>query len=131
MLEIRRLVAVLLLSTAACQPSAPPVIGGIDLAKPAQALGTEPFWGVEIRPDLLILTGVDREELRVANPGARMEGGAAVFAAEGLTLTLKAAACSDGMSDRTYPLEAEARVGEEVLKGCADSQASLDAGPRP
>jgi uncharacterized membrane protein len=103
MLEMRSLVAVLLLATAACQPSGPPVIGGIDLAQPAQALGTEPFWGVEIRPDLLILTGVDREELRVANPGARMEGGAAVFAAEGMTLTLKAAACSDGMSDRTYP----------------------------
>lgn len=128
---MRGLVAVLLLAAAACEPGGPPVIGGVDLTQPAQALGTEPFWGVEIRPDVLILSGVDRPQLRVANPGARMEGGAAVFAAEGLTLTLKAAACSDGMSDRTYPLEAEAKVGDEVLKGCADSQASLDAGPRP
>lgn len=116
----------------ACQPdNAPGIVGGVDLASPARALGTEPFWSVEIRPQELVLSGVDRPEVRFANPSARVDGETAVIAAEGLTVTLKAATCSDGMSDRTYPLEAEVKVGAEVLKGCAESQAVLDAGPRP
>jgi len=117
---------------AACQPEeAPGIVGGVDLAAPVRALGTEPFWGVEITPQELVLSGVDRPEARFTNPGARIDGQTAVIAAEGLMLTLKASSCSDGMSDRTYRLEAEVKVGAEVLKGCAESQAVLDAGPRP
>ena len=145
--------------TAACQPEAAPVdtaapeaiemptvepaqatlvttIGGVDLAQPMRALGTEPFWGVEIKPDELVFTGVDRPELRFANPGAVREGDAAVIKATDTTgvdlvVTLRAAECSDGMSDRVYPLEAEVKLGAETLKGCAASQAMLDAEPRP
>ena len=126
----------------ACQPAQAPevdapdtkasgIVGGVDLASPSRALGTEPFWSVAITPQELVYSGVDRPEERFANPGARIDGDTAVITAEGLTVTLKAATCSDGMSDRTYPLEAEVKVGAEVLKGCAESQATLDAGPRP
>lgn len=125
-----------LILLAACQPQTPEIktpgiVGGVDLASPVRALGTEPFWSVEIRPQELVLAGVDRPEVRFANPSTSIDGETAVVAAEGLTVTLKAATCSDGMSDRTYPLEAEVKAGAEVLKGCAQSQAALDAGPRP
>ena len=103
--------APLVLALAACtqaeEPAAPPappepapVLGGVDLAQPVRALGTEPFWSVE-------LTGTemaDGVELRV---------------------TLVATECSDGMSDRTYPLTAMVKVGEQELAGCAAASAAI------
>ena len=71
----------------------------------------------------------------MANPGPRLEGGAVVIAAdaggEAFTVTLRDAECSDGMSDRVYPLEAEVTYRSETLKGCAMSEATMDAEPRP
>jgi uncharacterized membrane protein len=158
MREMRIAIGTLMLALAACQPSSEPapvvetpametqadaapesttpiVLGGVDFSKPARALGTEPFWGVEIRPDELVYSGVDRPETRMANPGPRMEGGAVVIpanaAGEAFTVTLRDADCSDGMSDRVYPLEAEVTYRGETLKGCAISQTAMDAGPRP
>ena len=117
-------------------PAGPIVISGIELSQPIRALGTEPFWGVEIKPDELVYSGVDRPETKMANPGSRMEGGNVVIAAkdaggEAFTVTLRDAECSDGMSDRVYPLEAEVKYKAETLKGCAISQAAMDAGPKP
>lgn len=122
-------VALGLLMTA-CQPAVNE-IGGVDLSKPMRALGTEPFWGIEMSPSELVFTGVDRPEFRAPNPGARIEGAIAVIAArdpQGLALTirLKPAKCSDGMSDWVYPLEAEVTLGPETLKGCAAPQTMLD-----
>jgi len=47
------------------------------------------------------------------------------------SLTLRATECSDGMSDRVCPLEAEILHKGETLKGCANSEAALDALPKP
>lgn len=143
----------ILMSVAACQPAAdapvdagaasdvvapepapapePVVIGGVDLSMPVRVSGTEPFWGVDITPGTLAFSGVDRAELLLPNPGAAMQGEAAVIAAEGLTITLRPSTCSDGMSDRVYRLEAEVMLGAERLKGCAETQAALDAMPKP
>ena len=43
-----------------------------------------------------------------------------------MSLTLIAQTCSDGMSNRTYPLTAEVNLGDEVLKGCATPTANLE-----
>jgi uncharacterized membrane protein len=109
-------------------------VGGVDLSQAVRALGTEPFWTVEITPQTLIYSGVDRPEQQVSNPGARVSGSTAVIEAKdaagaSFVITLKAAECSDGMSDRTYPLEAEVKVGAETLKGCAASEDFLKAQP--
>lgn len=109
-----------------CQPAAR-TIGGVDLSQPMRVLGTEPFWGIEISASELVFTGVDRPEFHAPNPGARIEGEMAVIAArdpQGLALTirLKPAKCSDGLSDWVYPLEAEVTLGRETLKGCAAPQ---------
>jgi uncharacterized membrane protein len=123
-------------ATEPAAPSGPLVLGGVAFSQPIRALGTEPFWGVEIKPDELVYSGVDRPETKMANPGPRMEGGAVVIAAkdaggEAFVVTLRDAECSDGMSDRVYPLEAEVKYKGETLKGCANSQAALDAMPPP
>jgi len=116
--------------------AAPGVLAGVDLSQPLRAIGTEPFWSVEIRPDGLVYGGVDRPETKIANPGAVVHGEKAIIAAKdasgaGLTIALHTAQCSDGMSDRVYRLEVEIAYMHETLKGCADSQPAIDSPPRP
>jgi len=126
------------------EPAAPPAaeapaeatLGGVDLNQPLRALGTEPFWGVEITPSAMIYTGVDRDPQRAVNPGPVVQGTTAIYTAEtddGTTMvvTLIATECSDGMSDRVYPLTARVELGEVTLNGCAASQAFLNAAPAP
>ena len=120
----------------AAEPQAAAVLGGVDLGQPVRALGTEPFWSVEITPDALIYTRVDQPTQRAPNRGATVQGTVATFASstdlnQALNVTLIATECSDGMSDRTYPLTARVELGDQSFNGCAASQAFFDAAPRP
>lgn len=115
---------------------APAVLGDVDLNQPLRALGTEPFWAVEITPQDLAYTAVDAVEVRAANPGPTIQGTTAVYAAAGadgtaLVVSLIATECSDGMSDRIYPLTARVELGSETLNGCAASVAFLNSQPAP
>jgi uncharacterized membrane protein len=65
-----------------------------------------------------------------------VQGTTAVYASAAedgtaLVVTLIATECSDGMSDRTYPLTARVELGGQTLNGCAASVAFLDSEPRP
>lgn len=136
-----------LLALVACSdsaPEAPPadpapvaaVLGGVDLNQPLRALGTEPFWGVDITPETLTYTAVDAAEVTANNPGPTIQGTTAVYAAAGadgttLVVTLIATECSDGMSDRVYPLTARVELGQQTLNGCAASVAFLNSPPAP
>lgn len=120
---------------AAPEPAAPPpVLAGVDLTEPLRALGTEPFWSVDLTGDELVFRGVDRPEQRAPQPKASVQGTVARFEAQTTTgtpivITLASTECSDGMSDRIYPLTAIVKVGEETLNGCAASTtATLTAG---
>jgi peptidoglycan/LPS O-acetylase OafA/YrhL/uncharacterized membrane protein len=92
---------------AAPAPAEPRALAGVDLDQPVRVLGTEPFWAVEITPQALTYSGVDRPEQTAANPGPVLQGGLASWttktaAGAPLVVTLTATDCSDGMSDRTY-----------------------------
>ena len=111
-------------SSSPAQPEPAPMVGGVDLGQPIRALGTEPFWSVEFTGTEMVYTGVDRPEQRAPQPDPVVQGAAATWEAETATGTpisvmLAATECSDGMSDRTYPLSAIVRIGEETLTGCA------------
>lgn len=114
-------------------PPAPSVtLGGVDLGQPLRAIGTEPFWGVSITPTEIRYDGVDRPLQTATNPGPVVQGTTAVFTAmtdknNALVVTLIDTDCSDGMSDRLYPLTARVEIGGETLSGCAIGQAALDA----
>jgi uncharacterized membrane protein len=102
------------------------VLGGVDLNEPLRALGTEPFWAVNIDDAGLVYSGVDRPEQTAPNEGPQIAGTTAMWSGrtnqgQALSVTLIETACSDGMSDRTYPLTARVEIGEEVLNGCAAS----------
>ena len=101
-------------------------LGGVDLAGPISTLGTEPFWGVGFEGDEMVYSGVDRPEQRAPRPEPVVHGTTATWTtrtAEGadLIVTLIETQCSDGMSDRTYPLTARVEIGGEVLRGCGAS----------
>ena len=117
-------------------PAAPAVLGGVDLGQPVRAIGTEPFWAVEIAPGTLTYSAVDNPGFSVNNPGPTLQGTTAVYAAAGadgatLVVTLIATECSDGMSDRVYPLTARVELGSQTLNGCAASVAFLESQPAP
>jgi uncharacterized membrane protein len=107
-----------------------PVLAGVDLARPVRVLGNEPFWAVEMTGADLVYSGPDRPEQRAPQPAPALQGTVATWEATtsigtSLKITLTATDCSDGMSDRTYPLSAIVKVGDETLTGCAASVAAL------
>lgn len=89
-----------------------------------KAVGTEPFWAAEVDGRCVTYkTPEDQQGTRIwthVDPGP--DGPAFNGALNGrqFQLYLKpSAGCSDGMSDRTYPLDAVLRVNGETRKGCA------------
>lgn len=133
--------AALSLALAACSQPAekapdvakaePRALAGVDLDQPVRVLGNEPFWAVEITAQGLTYSGLDRAEQKAANAGPTLQGNLASWTAKteagnDLTITLTATDCSDGMSDRTYPLTAKVEIGGETLTGCAAATAAIE-----
>ena len=111
-------------------PGPAPVLAGVDLTKPVRALGTEPFWSVELNGTEMVYTTPEPPEQRAPQPEPVIQGTTATWetktgAGVALSVTLVATECSDGMSDRTYPLTAMVRIGETSLNGCAASSAAI------
>ncbi len=91
-----------------------------------RAIGTEPFWGMQVRTDQVVFTRPDADSLVYPyTPPEVKGGGVLVYASKrfandtALTLTIEPGACSDGMSDRTYPAKATVERGTLTWKGCA------------
>ncbi|GAA0870165.1 hypothetical protein GCM10009116_20010 [Brevundimonas basaltis] len=113
-------------------PGPAPVLAGVDLTQPLRALGTEPFWAVEMTGSELVYSGVDRPEQRAPQGQPTMQGTMAVWeattgAGNALKVTLTATDCSDGMSDRIYPLTAMVETGGELLMGCAAAVSAIES----
>ena len=141
---MKRRLSILLLAIAlggcATRPAAP----GLRL------VGTEPFWGGTLTRHELTLSGADRPEIVVPNPGVRPCAPQACFFGdfEGpgpryvnavlpdgrrLSLRLDPEPCSDGMSDRRYPFAASVTLAAgagrvERLTGCAGPEGLFVAG---
>lgn len=100
------------------------MLGDVDLGGDISVLGTEPFWAVGFEGDQMVYSGLDRPEQRAPRPAPEVLGTTATWqttTAEGndLTVSLMATECSDGMSDRIYPLTAQVEIAGEELIGCA------------
>jgi len=88
-----------------------------------RAIGTEPFWGVSIGRDGLVLSEPAEEPVRFPPAEPRgTEGGFALSSAlddRVLAVRLRFESCSDGMSDRQYEWSARVEVDGRRLEGCA------------
>ncbi len=86
------------------------------------AIGTEPFWRLDVKSGELVLTRPDSAVVRVYPDDFSAGGGTGVWTGQAGDQTLVARLtherCSDGMSDRVYPYRAEVTLGDLTLKGC-------------
>jgi uncharacterized membrane protein len=109
----------------AAAKAGPPVLNRVNLESPLRLVGTEPFWGADLGDGRLVLEAPDRETVRLAVGRPVMRAGEATWRAANTTITVTAEPCSDGMSDRTYPLTATVRSGGITWKGCAANAAAF------
>ena len=91
---------------------------------PVRAIGTEPFWSAQVEGRCVTyFTPEDQRGTRIwthYNPGP--DGGVWVGSLDGKQfklITRLRQGCSDGMSDRSYPLDAILTVRGEERRGCA------------
>lgn len=112
----------------------PPVTTGTpqplehDYRAPMRLTGTEPFWGVDITADKLVLQRPDHPTLTAMNAGPTLNGEVAMWNTRDFTVRLSPGDCSDGMSSNRYPYQATVTVQGEVLKGCAAPTAEWPKG---
>ena len=118
------LLPLLALGLAACQPYADgyagpyPPPGGYQGEATYRAIGTEPFWDLEIGRDMVF---TDRgNNVRVVQPTPRPIIGVAgeIYQTQRINMNIVHSRCSDGMSDRTYPDTVQVRVDGREFRGC-------------
>ena len=126
-------------SLAACQAAGPEraaSFAGIAPEETVRFTGTEPFWGGEITGTAALYRtpeqpdGVPFTVSRFAgNHGVSFSG---TMDGQRFDMMVTPGACSDGMSDRTYPYTATLMLAGQQLAGCAwtDRQA-FTAGATP
>ncbi len=95
--------------------------------------GTEPFWGGTVTGTSLTYTTPDNPDgaritvERFAGRGGLSFSGSLEGAAFEMMVT--PLACSDGMSDRTYPFTVTLKLGEELRNGCGWTDRQRFEGP--
>lgn len=125
----------------------------VDYSGDINVIGTEPFWAVDIRADTLKLqrpsdggnvnlsgltvegsltidVGGEVMTVTAAHSGPQVTDEGATWSGGGMIVNLRQETCSDGMSDRVYPLSARVVFNNETLNGCA-YPAGMDLGPPP
>jgi uncharacterized membrane protein len=155
---MKRLIPLLALATlAACSPAsesepadaaaeaaapaaaaAPTALGGVDLTQPLLAMGSEPFWTVEIVDgvatwkDISDFSGdVTTPRTGPAVPTAAGDGVAyAITLADGtaVTLTLTAGPCAD-VGEQTRALNATLTWNDSTQTACADLRSAYPPEP--
>lgn len=95
----------------------------IAMSETIRVTGTEPFWNAVITDGELTYSTPEELEGQsthitkfAGNSGLAFHG---TLDAQPLDLVITRGACSDGMSDRSYPFTATMQLGEEQLEGCA------------
>ena len=110
------------------------VFSDIDASDTIRLTGTEPFWGGTISGDTLTYTTPENPD-GTAIPVTRFAGNNGLgyngtMGERTLDLAVTPGACSDGMSDRTYPFTVTLQMGQEQRFGCAWSDGHPFTGPK-
>jgi len=95
--------------------------------------GTEPFWGGQVRETELIYTTPENQDGQTITVERFAGRGGIAFSGlldgSAFDLVVTEGACSDGMSDRTYPFTVTLHIGTEERRGCAWSERHPFSGP--
>lgn len=104
-------------------PGEVPVFSGIAGRETITALGTEPFWSATVEGSTLTwstpenIAGTRIPIARFAGNGGL--GVSGTLEGEPLQMAVTPGACSDAMSDRTYPFTVTLTIGNVQHTGCA------------
>jgi uncharacterized membrane protein len=144
---VRLIGALLLLSGVACTEGAPrtpdsaigaPVdsVTAAIMSEPLRALGTEPFWALDVDTSgLKFTTPEDTSGARYRSTAPTIIGDTVVWSGQRDSAMIDARVwpekCSDGMSDREYPYAARVSVAGTAYRGCAIQTRVLLEGRRP
>lgn len=82
------------------------------------ALGTEPFWNVEITATRIVYHDAEGRRISVTNPGARPSINGERYVTPQITVDVTRGTCRDGMSDRRYADTVMVETGGRTLHGC-------------
>lgn len=132
---------------AACQPhdgetmdatarneGAPNNFTGISEQETLRFTGTEPFWGGTVTGTTLTYTTPDKPEgvtIQVQRfAGNNGLGFTGKLGDGSFDMAVTKSACSDGMSDRTYPFTVTLRLAGEARNGCGWTDKTPFEGPK-
>ena len=115
----------------ACGAESPPESAGsnsmtaVVTAEPLRALGTEPFWALDVdSAGLRFITPDDTIGIRFPPIAPTSVGDTLIWAGQTERASIEARIwrekCSDGMSDREYLYTARVTVAGTTHRGCAD-----------
>lgn len=113
---MRTLAAIALLALAGCATLPPAEPGTV-----YRALGTEPFWALELTGREMVFTEANAPGVRIAEAQPRPIHGFAgdIYQGQRINLNIvRGQRCSDGMTDRIYPDRVQVRVDGRSFEGC-------------
>jgi uncharacterized membrane protein/heat shock protein HslJ len=83
-----------------------------------RAIGTEPFWELTIGRDLVFTDRGNNISITEPTPPVRTGFAGETYQGRRLLVNIIHSACSDGMSDRTYPDTVNVTVDGHAYRGC-------------
>ncbi len=88
--------------------------------EPYRALGTEPFWSLNIDHREIVFTEANAPGVRIVEPLPKVIHGFAgdIYQGKRIGVNIVRTPCSDGMSDRVYPDKVQLRVDARAFEGC-------------
>lgn len=129
-MKLNRVAAISLLVILACRPAekapeVPPAPGTLEHGT-WRALGTEPFWHLDLTPTGLRFT-TPEDTLGIVTPPVtpRLEGDTTRWTGKtertAFDVRIWPGSCSDGMSDRVWPAAALVQIDGRTWRGCAEA----------
>ncbi len=86
--------------------------------RPYRAVGTEPFWSLDIARRTITYRPMEGRAVTVAKPRAIAGRNGTIYRSRGMTVTITHRRCSDGMSDHTYADSVKVTIGRRQVNGC-------------
>jgi uncharacterized membrane protein len=100
------------------------------VSEPFRALGTEPFWALDVdSTGLRFLTPDDTSGIRFPPIAPVVAADTVVWSGQteraAIEVRIWPEKCSDGMSDREYPYAARVTISGTTYSGCADRRRAI------
>lgn len=111
---------------------APAAAAAAAAAAPYRALGTEPFWSLDIGAKTIIFDHMDQSKVRQATPKFRKTKYGRVYWTRRISVAIIAnQRCSDGMSDFVYRDDVTVTVDGKKFRGCGGPRHLPPGASRP